>query len=68
MHTQSLTSIRCTWNHVNIMCDDNIFCGNYVKRRLSMVKEVESMVAASVARAGRLRQSVLKSAFEGKLA
>lgn len=38
-----------------------------VERRLSVVKEVESVVAASVARAARLRQSVLKSAFEGKL-
>ncbi len=38
-----------------------------VERRLSVVKEVESVVATSVARAGRLRQSVLKSAFEGRL-
>jgi type I restriction enzyme S subunit len=37
-----------------------------VERRLSVAQEVESVVAASVARAGRLRQSVLKSAFEGK--
>jgi len=39
-----------------------------VERRLSVAQEVESVVAASVARASRLRQSVLKSAFEGKLA
>lgn len=38
-----------------------------VERRLSVVKEVESVLAASVARASRLRQSVLKSAFEGRL-
>lgn len=38
-----------------------------VERRLSVVKEVEAVVAASVARAARLRQSVLKSAFEGRL-
>ncbi len=38
-----------------------------VERRLSVVKEVEAVVAASVARASRLRQSVLKSAFEGRL-
>ena len=37
-----------------------------VERRLSVAQEVESVVAASVARAGRLRQSVLKSAFEGR--
>lgn len=38
-----------------------------VERRLSVAQEVESVVAASVARAGRLRQSILKNAFEGKL-
>jgi type I restriction enzyme S subunit len=38
-----------------------------VERRLSVAQEVESVVAASVARAFRLRQSVLKSAFEGRL-
>lgn len=38
-----------------------------VERRLSVAQEVESVVAASVARATRLRQSVLKSAFEGRL-
>ena len=32
-----------------------------------MAQEVETVVAVSVARAGRLRQSVLKSAFEGSL-
>ena len=37
-----------------------------VERRLSVAAQVESMLAASVARAGRLRQSVLKSAFEGR--
>jgi type I restriction enzyme S subunit len=38
-----------------------------VERRLSLAAGVESTLAASLSRAGRLRQSVLKSAFEGKL-
>jgi type I restriction enzyme S subunit len=38
-----------------------------VERRLSVVAEVEATVEASLARAGRLRQSILKRAFEGKL-
>jgi type I restriction enzyme S subunit len=38
-----------------------------VERRLSVAQEVESVVAASMLRASRLRQSVLKSAFEGRL-
>jgi len=38
-----------------------------VERRLSVVGEVESGVDAGLVRAARLRQSVLRSAFEGKL-
>jgi len=38
-----------------------------VERRLSLAVGVESTLAASLSRAGRLRQSVLKSAFEGRL-
>ena len=38
-----------------------------VKRRLSVAREVESAVEAGLARAARLRQAVLRSAFEGKL-
>jgi type I restriction enzyme S subunit len=38
-----------------------------VERRLSVSQQVEAVVAASMARAGRLRQVVLKSAFEGRL-
>lgn len=38
-----------------------------VERRLSVVQELEAMLAANLARAERLRQSILKRAFEGKL-
>ncbi|MCL4268635.1 MAG: restriction endonuclease subunit S [Anaerolineales bacterium] len=38
-----------------------------VERRLSLAAEVESTLEESLSRAGRLRQSVLKSAFEGRL-
>ncbi len=38
-----------------------------VERRLSVVSEVEAAVEAGLARAKRLRQAVLKSAFEGRL-
>ena len=38
-----------------------------VERRLSVVAEVEAAVVVNLARAGRLRQAVLKRAFEGKL-
>jgi len=39
-----------------------------VERRLSVVQEVETVIAANLAHAERLRQSILKRAFEGKLA
>jgi type I restriction enzyme, S subunit len=38
-----------------------------VERRLSLVKELEQTVNTNLARAERLRQAILKRAFEGKL-
>lgn len=38
-----------------------------VERRLSVVEELEAVVEATLQRAGRLRQSILKKAFEGEL-
>jgi type I restriction enzyme S subunit len=39
-----------------------------VERRLSVIEEFETTVEANLTRADRLRQSILKSAFIGKLA
>jgi type I restriction enzyme, S subunit len=39
-----------------------------VERRLSVARQVESSVEEALVRASRLRQAVLKSAFEGRLA
>jgi type I restriction enzyme, S subunit len=38
-----------------------------VERRLSVLQEMEQTVEASLKRAGRLRQAILKRAFEGRL-
>jgi len=38
-----------------------------VERRLSIVDEIEALVEANLKRAERLRQAILKRAFEGKL-
>jgi type I restriction enzyme, S subunit len=38
-----------------------------VERRLSIIEELEAVVASNLKRAERLRQSILKRAFEGKL-
>jgi type I restriction enzyme S subunit len=38
-----------------------------VERRLSVAREVQTAVEAALLRASRLRQAVLKSAFEGRL-
>mgnify|MGYP002623709937 CR=1 FL=1 len=42
--------------------------GTEVKRRLSVVEELESVVSANLQRATRLRQSILQKAFTGNLA
>jgi type I restriction enzyme S subunit len=38
-----------------------------VERRLSVVEEMEAALAANLKRAERLRQAILKQAFEGRL-
>jgi type I restriction enzyme, S subunit len=38
-----------------------------IERRLSLAQEIESVVEGSLKRASRLRQAVLKAAFEGRL-
>jgi type I restriction enzyme S subunit len=38
-----------------------------VERRLSVVEELEAIIAANLKRTERLGQSILKQAFEGKL-
>ena len=38
-----------------------------IERRLSVVEELEAAIEANLKRARRLRQSILKQAFEGKL-
>ena len=58
MRAKSPTIIQRLWNYCNILRDE---------RLLSVVGEVESAVEVGLVRAGRLRQSVLRSAFEGRL-
>ena len=50
--------VQRLWNHCTILCG---------ARPLSVVQEFVSAVEAGLVRAGRLRHSVLKSAFEGRL-
>jgi len=38
-----------------------------VERRLSVIEELEAVVAANLQRAARLRQTILQRAFEGRL-
>ena len=58
---QSSTIVQRLLNYCNVLRDE---------RRLSVVGEVESAVEAGLVRAAseaRLRQAVLRSAFEGRL-
>jgi hypothetical protein len=58
MNATSSTIVQRLWNYCNVLRDE---------RRLLVVREVESAVEVGLVRAGRLRQSVLRSAFEGRL-
>jgi hypothetical protein len=57
MNAPYSTIVQCLWNNCIFLRDE---------QHLSVVKEVESAVEAGLARAARLRQSVLRSAFDGK--
>jgi hypothetical protein len=67
MSTQSSTIVQRLRDYCNVLCDDGMSYGDYVERRLSVVGEVESAVEMGLVHAGRFRQSVLRSAFEGRL-
>lgn len=57
MNTPSSTIVQRLWNYCNMLRDE---------RRLS-VMELESAVEVGLARAAKLRQAILRSAFEGRL-
>jgi type I restriction enzyme, S subunit len=46
--------------------EQRVICAE-LERRLSIVDEIEAQVAANLKRAARLRQGILKRAFEGRL-
>jgi hypothetical protein len=52
---------------VVMQCGEGCFVSLRAMLRLSVVGEVESTVEAGLVRAARLRQAVLRSAFEGRL-
>jgi hypothetical protein len=58
MNTLSFTIAQRLWNSCNVL---------HVERRLSVAREVKSLVEKALVRAGRLRQAVLRSACEGRL-
>ncbi len=62
MSTQSSTIVQRAWSYRNALWDDGISSGDYLERRLLVIQEVEP-----VAQAARLRQMVLKLAFDGKM-
>lgn len=55
MNTQSSTIVQRLWNYCSVLRDE---------QQLLVVGEVESAVEAGLARVSRLRQVVLRSAFE----
>ncbi len=60
--------VQNLWNYCNILRDDSLPVGvAEVERRLSVVEELEAVVAANLQHATRLRQAVLQKAFAGEL-
>jgi hypothetical protein len=57
-NTSSATIVQRLWNYCNVLRDE---------RRLESARAVQSAVEVGLKRAARLRQAVLKHAFEGKL-
>jgi len=62
----SLTNLRKTLIPLPPLAEQHRIVAE-VERRLSVVAELEKQVEAALRRAGRLRQAVLKRAFEGRL-
>jgi len=48
-------------------CEEQLAIVAEVEARLSVLDALEATVEANLARAGRLRQAILKRAFEGRL-
>ncbi len=67
MNTPSSIMVQRPLTYCDALLDEGMSYGDYVERRLSVVAEVESAVEVGLVCAGRLRQSVLRSAFEGRL-
>ena len=57
MNSQSSTIVQRLWNYCNVLRD----------LWLLEIGEIESAVEVGLVSAGRVRQSVLRSAFEGRL-
>jgi hypothetical protein len=74
--------LQTLWNYRNILRDNGLSYGDYVKqsvlllflksadveRRLSVVEESEAVVSAKLQRDTRLRKSILQKVFSGELA
>ena len=63
MSTHSSTIVQCLWNYCNVLHTEQLS----VVGEVPCGDDIESAVKVGLVRAGRLRQSVLRSAFEGRL-
>jgi len=63
MTTESATIVKRLWNYCNVLRDDGV---SYDNCRV-LVKNLRTAIEANLTRAERLRQAILKKAFEGRL-
>jgi type I restriction enzyme S subunit len=65
--TQSATIVQRLWNYCNVLRDDGVCYGNECGIRLLLFRRLGKALQANLARAERLRQAILKKAFDGRL-
>jgi type I restriction enzyme S subunit len=63
LNQAEIKSLQIPLPHIN----EQLRIATEVERRLSVVQELDQTIEANLKRAGRLRQAVLKMAFEGRL-
>jgi hypothetical protein len=67
MTTESATIVQRMWNYCNVLREDGVIYGDYIESQFLVADEIEKELDQALARSERLRQSILKRAFEGRL-
>jgi hypothetical protein len=67
MNTETAAIIKHLWYYCNVLRDGGVSYGDGRGIRLLLLRKLYNAVEANLDRAERLRQAILKKAFEGRL-